>query len=154
MLGTASKLKESRTISLTGDVNGTAKFDGSQSVSILTKQNNIKVIEGNLTLQANTSSAASNKEMQLTGKLIPFPSGFNFNNTVVIAFGTINQTYYTDKGYCYGDSSGTGILSNGMVSGAVPKYVQVGPNGINISIANFSTQKPTYKYRLVLLKIS
>ena len=91
--------------------------------------------------------------MTITGKTITFPEGFNKKNTVIVGFGTIRQSDYEAKGLNYGDTSGTGLLSNGAINGAVPKSAGVYSDGIHISIANFNTSSVNYMYKLVLMKV-
>lgn len=113
----------------------------------------IAVIDGTILLNANSSQSAAEGKMTMSGKTVAFPDGFNKENTVIVAFGTIRQSDYETKGLNYGDTSGTGLLSSGILSGAVPKRAGVYSDGIHISIANFNTTAVNYMYKLVLMKV-
>lgn len=113
----------------------------------------IAVIDGTIILDANSSQNASEGKMTMTGKTIAFPAGFNKENTTILGFGTIRQSDYEAKGLNYGDTSGTGLLSSGVLNGAVPKSAGVYSDGIHISIANFNTSSISYMYKLVLMKV-
>lgn len=113
----------------------------------------IAVVDGTILLNANSSQSAAEGKMTISGKTVAFPDGFNKENTVVIAFGTIRQSDYETKGLNYGDTSGTGLLSGGVLNGAVPKGAGVYSDGIHISIANFNTTAVNYMYKLVLMKV-
>lgn len=113
----------------------------------------IAIVDGTILLDANSSQSAAEGKMTMSGKTVAFPDGFNKENTVIVAFGTIRQSDYETKGLNYGDTSGTRILSSGMLSGAVPKGAGVYSDGIHISIANFNTTSVNYMYKLVLMKV-
>ena len=129
------------------------KLGGKSSTEYIVK-GDFAIIDKSITLTANSESNASEGKMEMTSETIAFPSGFNKGNTIVIAFGSVPQTYYEQKGINYGDTSGTKLLSSGMLSGAVPKSASVYSDGIHITIANFRPSAIDFKYRLLLMKIS
>ena len=110
---TATKLQTTRTISLSGDVSGSASFDGSKNVTINTDLANIAVLTG------TAVNGVAN---------INYPSGFNSNNCVVIS------QMYKRTGSSTGFNSGTTLeISNGS-SGALPNTVELLANNIRIKI--------------------
>lgn len=155
MLGTANKLKSARQIALTGAVSGSTNFDGSGNVSITTKQANIAVITGQMTVNANSASGIQNNTVGLTNTSINYPQGYTWKNCVVIATGLINQLYESDKGYAYGDTFSSNTFTQGQLSGAVTRSVDLQPEKILLTIGNFNNNTSyVYKYKIVLMKIS
>ena len=155
ILGTANKLKTARQIALTGAVSGSANFDGSGNVSITTTQANIAIITGQMTVNANSSSGLQNNTVGLTNTSISYPQGYNWKNCVVIATGLINQLYENDKGYAYGDTFSSNTFSQGQLSGAVTRSVDLQPEKILLTVGNFNNNNSyVYKYKIVLMKIS
>ena len=149
---TATKLATARTISVSGAVSGSAKFDGSANVSIVTKQANIAVVSGTMTLEANPQSDFEKGLQQQTLKKINFPSGFNKDNCICIAFG---MKIDANKNYSYGTS---GSISNQAVTGAYNKHVVLGASDdvtkISVQVWQSATTKKTVYYKIVLMKIS
>lgn len=149
---TASKLQTARNISLNGAIKGNANFDGSGNIIIDTSQNNIAVINGSITLQANPQSNLENNVEQQTILNIDFPSGFNKDNCICLAFG---MKTYAEKNYSYGvafSSAGratTGSFIRNVILGA-PDNI----NKIALHVWQMSTSAKTVYYRLVLMKIS
>lgn len=154
MHGTATKLQTPRKIEVSGAVTGNANFDGSNNVTIVTKQTNVAVIEGTVQLAANSSDNLSQNKALITTKEINYPQGFTANNSVVISTGTVNNVYISEKGLAYGDIFSSNVNSQAMLSGAMPKNVSLQPKNILLFIGNISTQVVTYKYKIVLLKVS
>lgn len=154
MLGTAAKLKNARKISLGGAVSGNANFDGSGNITITTTQANIAVIEGTMTLDANTPEALAQGQWTSTQKTFSYPAGYNKSNCIVLAFGTIQQSYYDSKGYSFQDLSGTNTTSLAYLVGAIPKNVALQTDNIHMWIANINTESKVVKYKIVLMKIS
>lgn len=154
MLGSSDKLKTARQIALTGAVSGSANFDGSGNVSITTKQANIAFLTGELNAVANDSFGLENNVSKLTNKNINYPTGFNANNCVVIACGVVNKIYESEKGYAFGDTSSSNAFSQSQLSGAVTRSVDLQPDKILLTLGNYSTSAVTYKYKIVLMKIS
>lgn len=144
MLGTASKLKDARTISLTGDVSGTANFDGSSNITIQTT-GKFATLTG--TIAGNNTESPS--------KTISYPAGFNKNNSVVI---TANLQRSNSKGY------GAVYDSASYVGGAIPLRVALGDSNLTLTIKNIQlseskttisdiSSSTTFSYFIVLMKI-
>lgn len=74
MLGTATKLATARKIALTGAVSGNTNFDGSGDITITTKQANIAVLTGTISLTSGVGQQSIN-----------YPSGFTKDNCVAIS---------------------------------------------------------------------
>lgn len=150
ILGTATKLKTTRNIALSGAVKGNANFDGSGNITISTTLDNVAIITGSITLTANTNENLSNNIQMQTQLNINFPNGFNKDNCVCIAFG-MKKT--TDKNYSYGTG---GSDSANAVTGALYKDVILGAptdnTKITMQVWQMSTSVQTYYYKLVLLK--
>ena len=68
-------MQNTRTISLTGDVTGSANFDGSENVSINAKLN-IATITGKISLSKGSGSVTLN-----------YPNGYNADNCIPLAVG-------------------------------------------------------------------
>ena len=143
---TASKLATPRNITLSGAISGTGKFDGSIDVTITTKQANIAVLTGSMSLSAG-SSGGDETQTQLN---INFPSGFNKDNCVCIAFGMKLQS----KNYHYGVG---GTSSNRVVSGSFIRDIVLGAptDDTKIQLVAYNAgNKVTVNYNIVLMKIS
>lgn len=148
MLGSATKLQNERKIKLDGAVQGEIKFDGSKDVTINTKQNNIAVITGKITL-AGTSAGDNNPKQ--TVWTINFPNGFNKDNCVCLAFG---GRMYDDRGFNYGLGDDG---SFGIVTGDIPRSITLGykpdPTKIHMCAENIANSDHVYEYRIVLMKL-
>lgn len=149
---TTSKWGTARTLALSGAVSGSASVDGSGNVTINTTQANIAVLTGTQTLTANTSENLQNNiPLQTTWKL-NFPSGYNMNNCVCIAFGA---KFYDDVGYNYGLNP---TVTGANLSGAVYKSITLGAKNDTSKISceawNWSTSARSFMYKIVLMKIS
>lgn len=131
ILGSTTKLKNARTISLTGDVTGSASFDGSKNVSINTNLANIAVLTGNISLSNGSGQANVN-----------YPNGFNSSNCVVIALGI--DIYANGKFSFYGDA-GNPVIYEARLTGS---NVLVKVKALD-SIGTSNTKQ----YKLVLMKI-
>lgn len=151
ILGTATKLKTSRNIALSGAVKGNANFDGSGNVTINTTQDNIAVITGSMTLEANSQSNLGSNSEQQTNLKINFPTGFNKDNCVCLAFG---MKSYAEKNYSYGIGN---TSSNRAVTGSFYRHCVLGASDDNTKISlqvwQMGTSKVTAYYKLVLMKI-
>lgn len=149
ILGTATKLKNTKKISLTGVVSGNADFDGSKDIIINTEQTNIAVITGNITLAANTNDYAVENRCTMTDVSLSYPSGYSMNNCVVLCVG-IN---YNSQGYY--DFGWANYLSTlQFARGLLPNEVLLKDTAINLSIGNLMTSEKTVNYKIVLMKIS
>lgn len=147
MLGSANKLKTARTISLSGVVSGSVSFDGNQNVTINTTQENIAVLTGSVKLAA----ASSSDNAKQTTWTLNFPSGFNKDNSICVAFGIKTNT---KSGFAYGLSES---VSTRMFLGTYFKSVQVGYSSDTSKIFceayNPATSERTIDYKIVLMKI-
>mgnify|MGYP004587424043 CR=1 FL=1 len=149
---TATKLQTARNIALSGAVKGNANFDGSGNITINTSQNNFIVVDGQITLQANSQSNLENNIEQQTILNIDFPSGFNKDNCVCVAFG---MKAYQDKNYTYGIGANS---SNRATTGSLYRHAILGAADNNRKIAlqvwQMGTSTKTVYYRLILMKIN
>lgn len=129
---TTSQWGTARTLALTGAVSGSISVDGSGNVTITTKQANIAILTGNITL--------SNGEGNTT---VNYPSGFTISNCIVLAVSCARSAsnnpteYYT--------VSGTTVLGAYLQSSNV-KLQATSLAGIGPSA--------TVKYQVVLMKVS
>lgn len=150
MLGTATRLQNARTISLSGAVSGSASFNGSGNVTITTTQANIAVLTGTLVHDGVTQDTD-----------ISYPSGFNNTNSVVISsegqYGRnyVNHSYgstFDSVSYVRGGVQlNVSLLSNKIIiraSNVMLTETGDGLTGINRAIT------VDMKYRIVLLKIN
>ena len=149
---TTAKWGTARTLALSGAVDGSASVDGSGNVTITTIQSNIRVLTGVQTLTANTSENLQNNiPIQTTWKL-NFPSDYNMNNCICIAFGA---KFYDDVGYNYGLNP---TVTGANLSGAVYKSITLGARNDTSKISceawNWSTSARSFMYKIVLMKIS
>lgn len=118
-------------------------------------QDNMVVLRGKVTLEANTSENASQEKMKQTRFFIDFPNGFTEDNTIVLAFGVKN---IENRGFCYGDTSGSNTLSGVLYTGAIPKSIIAGEDNegkrvLRCDVYNLSTQNMDIQYKIVLMKI-
>lgn len=140
---TATKLQTSRNISLSGDVKGSASFDGSKNVSISAKLTNVAVLTGSITTPAANSG---NLTVQ---KDINYPTGYNANNCIPISYlakknDTFGWATYTPKdamGYTIGSSGLRVLLKSSTITIAKDKSDDLEPAS-------------TVNYKIVLMKIS
>lgn len=151
MLGSATKLETARTISLSGDVTGSASFDGSKNVIIETEQSNIAVITGSI----------SGSGAEEATKTISYPNGYNKDNCVVIAC-MINNAKNSGGTY----SCGAVYSALSFTTGAISNRVSLGTSNITLGIKNIvlsNGSAPTistlnsdnvFNYKIVLMKIS
>lgn len=98
MLGTATKLKTARTISLSGDITGSASFDGSNNISINATHSKIKKIESTALRVSGTSATIK----------IVYPDGYGPTSCVVLACGVLDSDNSSNPAYTYGDTDVNG----------------------------------------------
>lgn len=140
---TATKLQTSRNISLSGDVTGSASFDGSKNVSISAKLTNVAVLTGSI-----TTPAANSGDLTVQ-KDINYPTGYNANNCIPISYlakknDTFGWATYTPKdamGYTIGSSGLRVLLKSSTITIAKDKSDDLEPAS-------------TVNYKIVLMKIS
>lgn len=145
MLGTATKLKTPRNISLTGDITGSASFDGSNNVVINADLANIVALAGTINL---TASPESGVRYSQTNFSISYPEGFNKNNTIVIGFKCKLQGTGTGD-YIFGYTPDK--MSTSAVSGAYPRTVRLSDK-LDCSVYNLASSK-NLDYVIYLMKI-
>lgn len=146
MLGTATKLKNTRNIALTGAVSGNANFDGSGDVTINTTQANIATLTGTI----NLTAASSVENPSFNTLKINFPSGFNSSNCVPIAWGIYQGT---GSKYSFGCTTSTDSrtwLRNGLPS--MLTFDFQGDGKITFTVEFPQTEAKTYNYKIVLMK--
>lgn len=116
-------------------------------------KSHIAVIEGNYDLDANTQENLdfNPAKLKLTTKDLEYPKGFNKENCIVIAVGL---KFYNDDshGYSYGDTGTSGHSSEGMITGAVCRNVQL-KDTISLKVGNMSTSSRTCYYKIVIMRI-
>lgn len=109
------------------------------------------VITGSMTLAANTQENLDLGASQQTMINIDFPSGFNKDNCVCLAFGVKGVE---NRNYAYGyNTSG----SLGMLRGTVERTITLGAladaTKIGVEAYNMATSEKTLWYRIVLMKM-
>ena len=143
MLGSANKLKTGRTISLTGDVTGSASFDGSKNVSINADLANIAVLTGTM----KNGSATIN-----------YPDGYNKDNCVILSTMLKRVGVASTRGY----SAGTAFLPADGTSGSISSKVELQTSSIiltgrhlYLSDSGVTVMDVNYDiyYKIVLMKI-
>ena len=145
MLGSANKLKTARTISLTGDVTGSANFDGSNNVSINADLSNIAVLTGTIPMEVHKGEGYTNGS-----KEINYPSGYNKDNCVVLAVGISGATT-TNQEFAYGFLNN---MSDAYVLGGIGRTVKLREDYIDFRVhIQLETAATTRNYKIVLMKI-
>lgn len=142
MLGTATRLQNARTISLSGAVSGSTSFNGSGNVTITTTQTNIAVLTGTLEIGG--------------AKSLPYPDGYNKNNCIPLPIMTSFKSNY---------SIGTVFDTISSARGGIPATLFLGDSNMTLYCKNIylnngeypvigTSEMNNFKYRIVLLKIS
>lgn len=123
--------------------------DAQQSYKV---KGDFAVIEGSMTLTANTEEKLNNSTTMQTMQNINFPEGFNKDNCVCVAFGGKTNS---KANYSYGYYSGEDSYSQS--SGSLKRNILLGNNTdstkITLVVYNLYTNSVTYYYRIVLMKI-
>lgn len=143
MPGTATKLKDARSIELKGAVTGSASFDGSKNISITTTQSNIAVLTGIITMPEKNSES-------LTGiATVNYPAGFTSGNCVVISalsHNTNHQDYWSTPGDA--DVAGQ-VLGNGNLI----VILQSDCIKVRSDKPNVSASRSDVTFKIVLMKV-
>lgn len=128
---TATRLQTARNISLSGDVTGSASFNGSANVIITTNLANVTVATG--TVRVSSSSDFGNGN-------IAYPSGFNKDNCIPISVAIYNST---DPRWDFFNS-----LYNNLTVSLYSNTISVAVNAREGYIAS-----GTYNVKVMLMKI-
>ena len=147
ILGSTTKLKNARTISLTGDVTGSVSFDGSKNVSINTNLANVAILSGQVTVKKSNDPGNFYEVTRIEN--IEYPNGFNKDNCAVIAFGC-NRTTNSNK--YYGIDYNVANAVSAMVTGDIPREVNLSDK-IILNFFSYSGSDITVRYEVVLMKI-
>ena len=140
---TAGRLQTARNITLSGDVTGSASFNGSSNVNINTDLANIAVLTGTM---SNGSATIS------------YPNGYNKDNCVVISTMLKRVGVASTRGY----SSGTTFLPADGTSGSISSKTELQTSSIilsgrhlYLSDSGVTVMKVNYDiyYKIVLMKI-
>lgn len=91
--GTATKLKQARTINIAGAVSGNADFDGSKNITINVEQTLVKKLTKTLTMSTTTAETT-----------FDYPSGYGPTTCAVLACGALDNTDMTNPAYTFGDT--------------------------------------------------
>ena len=143
MLGTATKLKTPRNISLTGDVTGSASFDGSNNVIINADMANVAVLTGTM----KNGSATIN-----------YPNGYNKDNCIVISTMLKRVGVTSTRGYSVGTTFLPADGTSGSISSKVElqtssiiltgRHLYLSDSGVTVMDVNYDIY-----YKIVLMKI-
>lgn len=148
MLGSATRLENTRKIELQGAISGEGNFDGSENIKITTIQDNIAILTGRILL---TGTSGDTRE---TGSVqgISYPEGYNKNNCFVISIGFSNvQNTITTYGSLTSDP-------RAINHGGVDKEVILKEDNITLQgLFNWEGQlnedrTDTYDFNIVLMK--
>lgn len=106
------------------------------------------IIEGTLTLSANSSSNVENYIATHSGVEIAYPTGFTQDNCICIDILVKNQANdrWSSKGLDSCSMSARGLM------GAMPRGLTLHSGKMNLAIGNFYTTSWTTSYKIVLLK--
>ena len=130
---TATKLQTARTISLSGDVTGSASFNGSANVTITTNLANVAVATGTVKVYSSDNTSGQGN--------INYPAGYTMDNCVPISVGIYHNT---DPRWDYFNR-----LKNNLT-------VSLYSSTISVSFDAVSTETiatGTYSVKVILMKI-
>lgn len=107
-------------------------------------------------LSGNITGTANNSQQEQGTVDINYPEGFNKDNCVVVAFGLCDTD--VDRPLCY-EVLASGFSAMSRVSGAVGRTAQLFDDHITLRTyfyfsGSSQTTSTTYKYKLVLMKVS
>lgn len=128
-------------------------FDENKCKKEVYAKDNFAIMTGSITLTANTPENLDADKWTLTDIQLDYPSGFTADNSVVISFGVIDNNYVGTRGYCFGDITGSKVLSKAVLTGAIPKKVSLNPENISVSIGNYPTEERICNYKIILMKL-
>lgn len=113
-------------------------------------KDNIAVITGSMTLNANTQESFDMGYEAQTQLKIDFPAGFNKDNCIVISF----ATKIAGKNYSYGIGE---TDSYRAVTGSYHRNIVLGSSSdsskINLSVWQMALSQVNIDYKIVLMKI-
>ena len=153
MLGSATKLQTARKVEISGAVKGSASFDGSKNINIITEQNNIVIIQGKINLEMEAGS-----EVEMGQTNIKYPAGYTKDNCVIISIMARNSAQSSNMGYSYGvlaDENYSGVIN----AAAMGKYAVLKADAIMLTMrydwnATMSTKRTdAYDYKIILMKL-
>ena len=114
-------------------------------------KDNFTILEGSVVLDAVPSDYEYGTQKQTVWTL-DFPTGYNKDNCVCIAFG---GRFYKDRGYSY--ARGEEYSSVNMINGDIPRTIQLGTQSdlrkIWCQAYNMANQSRIFYYKIVLMKI-
>lgn len=153
---TTSKWGTARTLALSGAVSGSASVDGSGNVTITTKQANIAVLTGSATAEGSTTEIINYATADIN-----YPSGFNRNNCIVLAFALTTSNSNVGDNY-NGFLARLNIDNNFYLIGSSidsvrysqSRSINLTDSAISIRIMNVTNSSKTFNYKIVLMKIS
>lgn len=109
---------------------------------------NTVILEGSMTLEANTEENRANNQCHHTTINIEYPEGFNINNAWCLDFQTVSYGG-TNIASQYLDGS---IIDIRYMSGNLPKSIEFCSDKIILRIGNFETTSWDVNYRILLMK--
>lgn len=145
MHGTATKLKDSRKISVNGAVKGEANFDGSNNITINVSQDNIAVVSGSINISASDAQGSYN---EIGDGTVAYPSGFTQNNCKILSVSTALPAQGV-----YSTGNTPKFVATDVQKGIVPFYATRAKNNITVRAYNAMNQALTINYEIVLMKI-
>ena len=109
-------------------------------------KNNIEILTGTQALELSQDG-----DYKQTAFTLNYPSGFNQNNTVVLAF--IGE-YISGRVGAYGEPP-ENSKSVSLLSSNIPRHVSLWENDIHVYLYSPVTSgTPTYTYKIILMKLS
>lgn len=115
------------------------------AATIYYPKENMKIIEGSISLTAGTEASPS-----ISDTTINFPEGYTKDNCICVAIG---KKYYAERGYSYGRVSTTSVaILTGMTDVGVQLGTSTDATKISIRANNITTARTLY-YKIILMKI-
>lgn len=151
MLGSATRLENTRKIELQGAISGEGNFNGGEDIKITTIQANTAILTGKISL----TGTSGDKEETGMVQGISYPEGYNKNNCFVISIGFSNVKNTNNSLITYGSLTADVRAIN---HGGVDKEVILKDDGITL-ISSFywgeqlnEDRTDTYDFNIVLMK--